>query len=63
MALVKETELVEAESMGCLVLAHKPLLSLTLRKDAVTAERSSSAWQPGIMKNNEKRGPVPTKDI
>jgi len=28
----------------------------------VTAERSSSAWQIGIMKNNEKRGVVPIKD-
>lgn len=49
--------------MGYLVLVHKPLLSSTLSKDTVTAERSSSAWQLGIMKNNEKRGLVPTMDI
>lgn len=49
--------------MGCLVLAYHPLFSLTLSKDMVTAEKSSSAWQLRIKKNNEKRGPVPTKYI
>lgn len=29
----------------------------------MTAERSSSAWQVGIVKNNEKRGKVTTKAI
>lgn len=62
LALVKEKEFVEVKSMGCLVLAHKPLLSLT-DKNTVTAESSSSAWQVGIVKNNEKRGQVPTKAI
>lgn len=46
-----------------MVLARQLPFSLTLSKDMVTVERSSTARQLGIKQNNEKREPVPTKDI
>lgn len=47
LALLKDRELVEEESMACLVLKHQSLLC---------------AWQLGIVEKNEKRL-VPVKSI